>query len=252
VDGGRADQVALIYDSPVAPTIQKFTYRILLDKTARLAGGLQARGIRHGDRVVIYMPAVPEAVIAMLACARLGAIQSVVFGGFAANELATRIDDAQPKAIISASCGIEGSRHIAYKPILDAAINLAVHQPDFCIMLQRPQLPANMVPGRDVDWRDANVSSARPSMPPIRYILYTSGTTGAPKGVVRDNGGHAVVLNWRMGNIYATQPGETFWAASDIGWQVGHSYITYGPLLHGATMLLFEGKPVGTPDPRHS
>jgi propionyl-CoA synthetase len=251
VHGGRADQVALIYDSPVTQTIQKFTYRELLDKTARLAGGLQARGIRHGDRVVIYMPAVPEAVIAMLACARLGAIHSVVFGGFAANELATRIDDAKPTAILSASCGIEGSRLIAYKPILDAAINLAVHKPDFCIMLQRPQLRANMVTGRDVDWRDADGEPVECS--PVKatdplYVLYTSGTTGAPKGVVRDNGGHAVVLKWTMGNIYATQPGETFWAASDIGWQVGHSYITYGPLLHGATTLLFEGKPVGTPD----
>jgi propionyl-CoA synthetase len=223
----------------------------LLDKTASLAGGLHARGVRRGDRVVIYMPAIPEAVIAMLACARLGAIHSVVFGGFAASELETRIDDAKPKAILSASCGIEGSRHVAYKPMLDAAIDLAVNKPDFCIVLQRPRLHADMVPGRDVDWQDA--AGAPVDCVPVKatdplYILYTSGTTGAPKGVVRDSGGHAVVLKWTMNNIYATQPGETFWAASDIGWQVGHSYITYGPLLHGATTLLFEGKPVGTPD----
>jgi propionyl-CoA synthetase len=251
VNGSRADQVALIYDSPVTGTIQKFTYRELLDKTARLAGGLQARGVRPGNRVVIYMPAVPEAVIAMLACARLGTIHSVVFGGFAANELAARINDAKPKAILCASCGIEGSRLIAYKPMLDAAIDLATHKPDFCVVLQRPQLRADMVPSRDVDWQET-VGKAITCVPvkatdPL-YILYTSGTTGAPKGVVRDNGGHAVVLKWTMGNIYATHPGEAFWAASDIGWQVGHSYITYGPLLHGATALLFEGKPVGTPD----
>ena len=251
VNTGRADQIALIYDSPVTATIQKFTYRELLEKTARLAGGLQSRGVGRGDRVIIYMPAVPEAVIAMLACARLGAIHSVVFGGFAANELATRIDDAKPKAILSASCGIEGSRNVAYKPLLDAAIDLAVHKPDFCVVLQRPQLQANLIAGRDVEWHDA-IGDAVGCVPvkaidPL-YILYTSGTTGAPKGVVRDNGGHAVVLKWSMNNFYGVQPGEVMWAASDIGWQVGHSYITYGPLLHGATTLLFEGKPVGTPD----
>ena len=251
VAGGRADQVALIYDSPVTGTVVRFTYREMLDRVSRLAGGLKARGVAKGDRVVIYMPAVPEAVIAMLACARLGAIHSVVFGGFASNELATRIDDAKPKAILSASCGIEGSRVVAYKPMLDAAINLAATKPEFVVILQRPQAKAEMKPGRDIDWSQAvgepvDCSPVKATDP--LYILYTSGTTGAPKGVVRDNGGHAVVLKWTMDNLYATHPGEVFWAASDIGWQVGHSYITYGPLIHGSTSLLFEGKPVGTPD----
>jgi propionyl-CoA synthetase len=251
VAGGRADQIALIYDSPVTGTVTKFTYREMLDRVSRLAGGLKARGVTKGDRVVIYMPAVPEAVIAMLACARLGAIHSVVFGGFASNELATRIDDAKPKAILSASCGIEGSRVVPYKPMLDAAINLAATKPEFVVILQRPQARAEMKPGRDIDWSAAvgepvDCSPVKATDP--LYILYTSGTTGAPKGVVRDNGGHAVVLKWTMDNLYATHPGEVFWAASDIGWQVGHSYITYAPLIHGSTSLLFEGKPVGTPD----
>ena len=251
VAGGRADQVALIHDSPVTGTVTKLTYREMLNRVSRLAGGLKARGVTKGDRVVIYMPAVPEAVIAMLACARLGAIHSVVFGGFASNELATRIDDAKPKAILSASCGIEGSRVVPYKPMLDAAINLAATKPEFVVILQRPQAKAEMKPGPDIDWSEAvgepvDCSPVKATDP--LYILYTSGTTGAPKGVVRDNGGHAVVLKWTMDNLYATHPGEVFWAASDIGWQVGHSYITYGPLIHGSTSLLFEGKPVGTPD----
>jgi propionyl-CoA synthetase len=251
VASGRADQVALIYDSPVTGTVARFTYREMLDRVSRLAGGLKARGVAKGDRVVIYMPAVPEAVIAMLSCARLGAIHSVVFGGFASNELATRIDDAKPKAIFSASCGIEGSRVVPYKPMLDAAIDLAATKPEFVAILQRPQAKAEMKPGRDIDWSEAlgepvDCSPVKATDP--LYILYTSGTTGAPKGVVRDNGGHAVVLKWTMDNLYATHPGEVFWAASDIGWQVGHSYITYGPLIHGSTSLLFEGKPVGTPD----
>ena len=251
VAGGRADQVALIHDSPVTGTVTKLTYREMLNRVSRLAGGLKARGVTKGDRVVIYMPAVPEAVIAMLACARLGAIHSVVFGGFASNELATRIDDAKPKAILSASCGIEGSRVVPYKPMLDAAINLAATKPEFVVVLQRPQAKADLKPGRDIDWSEAvgepvDCSPVKATDP--LYILYTSGTTGAPKGVVRDTGGHAVVLKWTMDNLYATHPGEVFWAASDIGWQVGHSYITYGPLIHGSTSLLFEGKPVGTPD----
>jgi propionyl-CoA synthetase len=251
VAAGRGKQVALIHDSPVTGSITKFTYDEMLDRVARLAGGLKARGVGKGDRVVIYMPAVPEAVIGMLACARLGAIHSVVFGGFASNELATRIDDAKPKAILSASCGIEGARVIPYKPMLDAAIDLASFKPEFVVVLQRRQVAAAMRAGRDIDWQEAqgepaNCVAVKASDP--LYILYTSGTTGAPKGVVRDNGGHAVVLKWTMDNLYATQPGEVFWAASDIGWQVGHSYITYGPLIHGATSVLFEGKPVGTPD----
>jgi propionyl-CoA synthetase len=251
VAAGRGKQVALIHYSPVTGSITKFTYDEMLDRVARLAGGLKARGVGKGDRVVIYMPAVPEAVIGMLACARLGAIHSVVFGGFASNELATRIDDAKPKAILSASCGIEGARVIPYKPMLDAAIDLASFKPEFVVVLQRRQVAAAMRAGRDIDWQEAqgeptNCVAVKASDP--LYILYTSGTTGAPKGVVRDNGGHAVVLKWTMDNLYATQPGEVFWAASDIGWQVGHSYITYGPLIHGATSVLFEGKPVGTPD----
>jgi len=253
IENGRADQIALIYDSPVTDTITRFTYRELRDLTANFAGVLAQLGVAKGDRVIIYMSMVPEAVIAMLACARIGAIHSVVFGGFAANELATRINDAQPKLIISTSCGIEVSRIIDYKPLLDAAIEMATHKPKACIILQRPQGKAHLVKGRDVDWHDA-CAQANPvdcesvqATDPL-YILYTSGTTGMPKGVVRDNGGHAVALKWSMINIYNLNPGEVFWAASDVGWVVGHSYICYAPLLHGCTTILYEGKPVGTPD----
>ena len=251
VAAGRAEQTALIYDSPVTETVREISYREMLDQTARFAGGLRALGVEKGDRVVIYMPAVPEAVIAMLACARLGAIHSVVFGGFAADELAKRIDDAQAKLVVSASCGIEGKKIIPYKPLLDEAIVLSKQKPKYCVILQRPQVGANLQPGRDVTWDDA-MGDAVDCVPvdashPL-YILYTSGTTGQPKGVVRDNAGHAVVLKWTMENLYGVKPGEVFWAASDIGWQVGHSYITYGPMIHGATALMYEGKPVGTPD----
>jgi propionyl-CoA synthetase len=254
VDGGRADQAALIYDSAVTDTVKTFTYRELRDATARFAGALAALGVGKGDRVLVYMPMVPEAIIAVLACARLGAVHSVVFGGFAAAELAVRIDDAKPKAMVSASCGIEAGRIIAYKPLLDQAIELASHTPDHCLILQRPQEPASMVAGRDVDMAEA-VDAASPhdcvsvaATDPL-YILYTSGTTGEPKGIVRDNGGHAVALKWSMKNVYDVEPGETYWAASDVGWVVGHSYIIYAPLFHGCTTILYEGKPVGTPDP---
>ncbi len=253
VEAGRGDQAAIIYDSPVTQTVSRLTYAELQEAVARCAGALAARGVTKGDRVIIYMPMVPEALIAMLACARLGAIHSVVFGGFAANELATRIDDAKPKAILSASCGIEVARVIPYKPLLDAAIGMARHKPDCCIILQRPQAAAEMTAGRDHDWAEA-VAAAEPhpcvpvaATDPL-YILYTSGTTGQPKGIVRDNGGHAVALKWTMKNIYNIDPGEVWWSASDVGWVVGHSYICYGPLLHGATTLVYEGKPVGTPD----
>ena len=254
VDGGRADQLALIYDSPVTDTAATFTYRELRDTVATFAGALAAQGVGRGDRVVIYMPMVPEAAIAMLACARLGAIHSVVFGGFAANELAGRIEDAQPKVVVSASCGIEPGRLIAYKPLLDAAIDLVQTKPDACIIVQRPQLEAELQPGRDISWEQA-MADAQPAdcvaveaTDPL-YILYTSGTTGLPKGIVRDNGGHAVALKWSMKNLYGVDPGEVYWAASDVGWVVGHSYIVYAPLLHGCTTVLYEGKPVGTPDP---
>ncbi len=253
VDAGRADQPALIYDSAMTGTVRTYTFRELRDEVATFAGVLRRRGIGHGDRVIIYMPMVPEAVTAMLACARIGAIHSVVFGGFAARELATRIDDALPKLIVSASCGLEPGRIVAYKPLLDEAIELASHRPHHTIVLQRPQLAAEMQTGRDLDWDD-EIAAADPVDPvPVAatdplYILYTSGTTGVPKGIVRDNGGHAVALHWTMPNIYDVRPGEAYWAASDVGWVVGHSYIVYGPLLHGNTTILYEGKPVGTPD----
>ena len=253
VRDGRGDQAALIYDSPVTAVQRTITYRELLDEVARFAGVLTGRGVTKGDRVVIYMPMVPEAVVAMLACARIGAVHSVVFGGFAAAELAARIDDAAPKVIVSASCGLEASRIVEYKPILDQAIEKALHKPRWCVIVQRPQVQASMVPGRDLDW-SLELTTARPvgcvpvaSTDPL-YILYTSGTTGKPKGVVRDNGGHAVALRWSMEYIYDTHPGEVYWAASDIGWVVGHSYIVYAPLLAGCTSVLYEGKPVGTPD----
>ena len=254
VEDGRAQQAALIYDSPVTGSKRVLTYEALRLEVATFAGALAKLGIGKGDRVIVYMPMIAEAVIAMLACARLGAIHSVVFGGFAANELATRIDDATPKAIVSASCGIEPGRVVAYKPLLDKAIELSRHKPSHCVILQRPMEKATMIPGRDVDWAEA-VAGARPhgcvevlATDPL-YILYTSGTTGQPKGIVRDNGGHAVALKWSMKNIYDVEPGEVFWAASDVGWIVGHSYIVYAPLLHGCTTVVYEGKPVGTPDP---
>jgi propionyl-CoA synthetase len=254
VETGRADQPALIYDSPVTNSTEVFTYRALLDTVARFAGVLLRQGVQKGDRVIIYMPMVPETAIAMLACARIGAIHSVVFGGFAANELATRINDARPKLIVSASCGIEVNRVVPYKPLLDQAIELAIAKPAACIILQRPQQQASMIDGRDFDWAQAMAQATPADCVPVAatdplYILYTSGTTGIPKGVVRDNGGHLVALKWSMKNIYGVEPGEVFWAASDLGWAVGHSYIVYGPLFHGNTTVLYEGKSVGTPDP---
>jgi len=254
IDRGRGKQRALVYDSPVTDTIQTFTYAELRDEVARVAGALRRQGIAQGDRVIIYMPMVPEAVVAMLACARIGAVHSVVFGGFASNELAKRIDDARPKMILSASCGIEVNRVIPYKPLLDGAVELAAHKVERCVILQRPQLKAELVRGRDLDWGDFVSGAAPAECVPVAatdplYILYTSGTTGIPKGVVRDNGGHAVALKYSMSAVYGMGAGECYWAASDIGWVVGHSYIVYAPLLKGCTTILYEGKPVGTPDP---
>ncbi len=253
VENGRGDQAAIIYDSPITDTKSSITYAELQTRVASLAGALAAKGVSKGDRVIIYMPMVPEALEAMLACARLGAIHSVVFGGFAANELAVRIDDATPKAIIAGSCGIEPGRVVAYKPLLDGAIELASHKPDFCVIFQREQALADLAPDRDVDWHAFQEGTAPADCVPVAgdhpaYILYTSGTTGAPKGVVRPTAGHLVALNWTMKNIYQVDPGDVFWAASDVGWVVGHSYICYAPLIHGNTTVVFEGKPIGTPD----
>ncbi|VEG57476.1 AMP-dependent synthetase and ligase [Mycolicibacterium aurum] len=254
VEAGHGERAALIYDSAVTDTKRTYSYAELLDQTARFAGGLRALGVGKGDRVVIYMPMVPEAVIAMLACARLGAVHSVVFGGFAPHELAVRIDDVRPTVIVSASCGIEPSRIVEYKPMLDAAIGMAKHPPAHCVVVQRDRLRCDLIEGRDLDWADV-MADADPVDPvPVAatdplYVLYTSGTTGKPKGIVRDNGGHAVALLWSMRHIYDIAPGEVFWAASDVGWVVGHSYIVYAPLLLGATTVLYEGKPVGSPDP---
>ena len=254
VAAGRGAQPALIYDSPITGLVRTFTYAELTALVARFAGALVQHGARHGDRIILYMPMVPEAVIAMLACARIGAVHSVVFGGFAAHELATRIDDAKPVLILSASCGLEPGRVVRYKPMLDAAIAQARHKPRHCILLQRPQAEAELIPERDLDWDDCMARAHPVDCVPVEatdplYILYTSGTTGQPKGIVRDNGGHATALLWSMRHLYGVEPGEVFWAASDVGWVVGHSYIVYAPLLNGNTTILYEGKPVGTPDP---
>ena len=254
VDEGRGNDIAVIYDSPVTGVKQRFTFREFRDEVALFAGALQSRGVRKGDRVIIYMPMIPEALIAMLACARIGAIHSVVFGGFASHELAVRIDDCKPKIIVSASCGIERDKVIDYKRLLDFAIELAHFKPEICIIRQREQLRASLNEERDLTWKQALLGAEPVPCVPVEssdplYILYTSGTTGKPKGVVRDNGGHMVALKWSMENVYGVKPGETYWAASDVGWVVGHSYIVYGPLLNGNTTIIFEGKPVGTPDP---
>ncbi|MCU7936966.1 MAG: propionyl-CoA synthetase [Candidatus Thiodiazotropha sp. (ex Dulcina madagascariensis)] len=254
VEAGEGERLALIYDSPVTARKRSYSYRALRDTVARLAGVIAANGVGKGDRVIVYMPMIPEAAMAMLACARIGAIHSVVFGGFAAKELATRIDDCQPKMVLSASCGIEPNRLVAYKPLLDEAIELSQHKPATCIIKQRSQLAADLRAGRDLDWDEALAQAEPAECVPVEatdplYILYTSGTTGQPKGVVRDNGGHAAALLWSMKNIYNVEAGDVYWAASDVGWVVGHSYIVYGPLLAGCTTVIYEGKPVGTPDP---
>ena len=253
VAAGRGDRPALIYDSPITGRQKTFSYAELTEKTARFAGVLAGLGVTKGDRVILYMPMVPQAVVAMLACARIGAVHSVVFGGFAPHELATRIDDCTPKVIVSASCGIEPGRIVEYKPMLDSAIEQATHKPSACVVLQRPEHKAAMVAGRDHDWKAAMDAASPADCVPVAatdplYILYTSGTTGQPKGIIRDNGGHAVALKWTMKHLYDVDPGEVYWAASDVGWVVGHSYIVYAPLLHGCATVLFEGKPVGTPD----
>jgi propionyl-CoA synthetase len=253
VEAGHGDRIALVHDSPVTSSVRRFTYAELRDEVARFAGGLRSLGVERGDRVLIYLPMVPEAVIAMLACARIGAVHSVVFGGFAANELAVRIDDAQPKVVLSATCGVEVNRVVEYKPLLDAAIDLADHTPDHCVILQRPQAAATFGE-RDLDWWALSLGAEPVDCVSVAatdplYVLYTSGTTGKPKGVVRDHGGHAVALRWSLEHIYDAHPGDVFWAASDVGWVVGHSYIVYAPLLAGCTTILYEGKPVGTPDP---
>lgn len=253
VASGRGEQTALIYDSPVTQTKTSFSYQELLKKVASVAGMLKGLGVEKGDRVVLYMPMIPEAVCAMLACARLGAIHSVVFGGFAPRELAIRIDDAEPKVIMSASCGIEGEKTIAYKPLLDKALDLAEYKPSSVVIFQREQCEAEMLAGRDVSWRDLEALAVPAGCVPVKgsdplYILYTSGTTGKPKGVVRENGGHAVAMHYSMQSIYDVDVGDVFWAASDVGWVVGHSYIVYAPLLRGCTTVLYEGKPIGTPD----
>ena len=254
VAAGRGAQAAIIYDSPVTDTKRTISYAELQDLVARFGGVLRGLGVGKGDRVIIYMPMVPEALVAMLGCARIGAVHSVVFGGFSAHELATRINDAKPKVIVAGSCGIEPNRVVHYKPLLDQAIEQASHKPEHCVVLQRPQEPGTLVDGRDIGWAEAMAAAQPVDCVPVAatdplYILYTSGTTGQPKGVVRDNGGHAVAIRWTMAHVYGMQPGEVFWAASDVGWVVGHSYIVYGPLLHGCTTVVYEGKPVGTPDP---
>jgi len=261
VAAGRGDQPAVIHDSPVTASVRVLTYAELLDQVERAAGALQALGVARGDRVIIYLPMIPEALVAMLACARLGAVHSVVFGGFAPNELAVRIDDARPKVIVSASCGIETTRLIPYKPLLDVAIESSAHRPEHCLIVQRrgataggvPLPEATLLEGRDLDWDEALAAATPAACVPVAatdplYVLYTSGTTGRPKGVVRDNGGHAVALRWSLPHLFDTHPGEVYWAASDVGWVVGHSYIVYAPLLTGCTTVVYEGKPVGTPD----